>query len=252
MMRKLKTLLVGLVPKRLSLPVRYHYNRLSGRLEPELALLRTWVRPGTRALDVGANIGFYAYALSRLAAQVESFEPVPACVDVLKSYGARNIRVHNVALSDRPGHAVLQIPRVGGRLATARAHLDVRVQEEAHDRLTVQLRTLDSYAFDNVSFLKIDVEGHEMGVLRGARETILRNKPVLLVEVEQRHMEGRPITEVFGFITEMGYTGSFLRWGQERPLPEFDVQRDQLSLIGRLETEGESVGYVNNFIFRPR
>ncbi|MES2975042.1 MAG: FkbM family methyltransferase [Pseudomonadota bacterium] len=252
MIRKIKTFLVNLLPAGLSLPVRFMYNRLTGRLEPEIALLPQLVRKGSLALDVGANIGFYGYALHRAGVQVECFEPVPGCASVIQAYGAPGINVHCMGLSDAQGEAQLFVPQRGGRLATAQAHLGSGgiSLESGSATLAVELRTMDSFGFDDVSFIKIDVEGHELRVLKGGRETILRNRPVLLVEIEQRHLQEGSIEDVFSYVRSLGYSGSFLRDGREVPLSAFDVQRDQLGRESQLES-GDERGYINNFIFRP-
>ena len=254
MIRKLKTLLVSQLPLQWSLPIRFLYNRLTGRLEPEISLLPSLVRPGSRVIDVGANIGFYAYALARLGVRVECFEPVPACIAVIRDYASPRITTHEIALSDAPGQAQLHVPEQAGRLATAQAHLGQLPGAEVPDgqTLNVQLATLDSFGFDDVSLIKIDVEGHELAVLRGARETILRDRPVLIVEIEQRHLPSGSMADVFAFVEALGYAGSFLRSSREHPLSDFNVQKDQLDRIAHLTATSDERGYVNNFIFRPR
>jgi uncharacterized protein YndB with AHSA1/START domain len=108
---------------------------------------------------------------------------------------------------------------------------------------------LDEYQFTDVSLLKVDVEGHELEVLQGASRTIDRERPVILVEVEQRHISV-PIATVFRYITDYGYRGFFWRHGRLWPIAEFASEIHQStpgshSLIDRKE-------YVNNFIFTTR
>ena len=88
-------------------------------------------------------------------------------------------------------------------------------------------------------------------MLRGARNTIVRDRPVLIVEIEQRHLPSGNMGDVFGFIESMGYAGSFLRDGREQPLSEFDVRKDQSDRIAGLIASGDESGYINNFVFRP-
>jgi len=110
---------------------------------------------------------------------------------------------------------------VGGRAERALARLeDIQGQ---HESLPVSLRRLDDYEFRDVSFIKIDVEGHEQRVIRGATETLERERPVILVEIEQRHLGSVPIITVFRQFEALGYMGGFF-WGDGfLSLKEFSV-----------------------------
>ena len=70
---------------------------------------------------------------------------------------------------------------------------------------------IDNYDFDDVDLIKIDVEGHEEYVIEGARNVIQSNKPILIVEIEQRHL--KQIEEVFQSILKLNYKGFFLENG---------------------------------------
>lgn len=107
----------------------------------------------------------------------------------------------------------------------------------------VKVNTLDSYGFTGVSFIKIDVEGYEASVIRGAFETIKLNHPVILVEIEQRHIGNDSIFSIFNLIEELGYQGYFYKNGILNKLTSFDVSSHQ-----NLKNKKH---YINNFIFRP-
>ena len=172
----------NLLPARLYYP--YKISREVRGVEPELAMLRELVPTACTAIDAGANRGYYSWALSRVGATVEAFEPNPVLARFAQAKLGRRARLHEVALSDRDGVAILYVPRrasgsslhIIGNLGNVYAHDSV-------DEIQVRLATLDSYGFENVGFLKIDVEGSEMEVLAGARETIRINRPTLLVEL---------------------------------------------------------------------
>jgi FkbM family methyltransferase len=155
--------------------------------EHELDVLGEIVKPGGTAIDVGANQGFFAFAFSRIVDRVEAFEPNPDYAGFARRMLGARARVHAVALSNENGRAEFVVPvseegtilHLGGNLkqaAAAAAHSKTM-------RFEVEVRTLDSYAFTDVRVIKVDVEGSEMEVLEGGRETILRDRPPLIVEL---------------------------------------------------------------------
>jgi FkbM family methyltransferase len=227
---------------------RFHYERLRGLLERELPLFSSAVNRHDVVVDVGANVGIYVHALRRRGAFVEAFEPQPACSTVLKAYAAANpsVRVHEVALGASESTVTLSIPIDRGRIARGSATMG-RVAGE-HDTIHVPMRTLDSFAFDRVNAIKIDVEGAELEVLSGAAATLERTRPLLLVEIEQRH-HAQPIDEVFRWLDARDYDGFvFLPLQGLQPLHDFDA-----AIHPRIDADGRPIGrYVNNFLFRPR
>ena len=153
--------------------------------EHELDVLGEIVQPGGTAIDVGANQGFFAFAFSKIADSVEAFEPNPDYAAFARRMLGTRTRVHQVALSNENGSAEFVVPvseegtvlHLGGYLKQATA------QHSKAMRFEVEVRTLDSYAFRDVRVIKVDVEGSEMEVLEGGRETILRDRPPLIVEL---------------------------------------------------------------------
>jgi len=172
----------SLLPPGLYYP--YKVIREARGTEPELAILRDIVPVGCTAIDVGANRGYYSWALAGIAGRVEAFEPNPVLADFARAKLGTKARIHKVALSDREGPAILYVPRkrdgvslhIIGNLGDVYAH-------EGVDEIEVRLATLDGYGFSNVGFIKIDVEGSEMDVIAGARETISRARPNMLIEL---------------------------------------------------------------------
>jgi FkbM family methyltransferase len=223
----------------------------SGR--PEVHELHRLVDQGTTVVDIGANVGDYTYALCRhvgATGRVIAVEPIPDLARMLSRATKRlgvPVTVSNCALSSRDSEAELLIPMENGRRLAGLATLEHRA--EAGLRQRVSLRRLDELCRDvcgRISFIKIDVEGHELEVLRGGIDTLRRHRPNLLVEIEQRHSPV-PIRDTFEFLTALGYVGEFLDGtGTRQPLSCFDVtehQRRQLADIG-------TPAYVNNFVFR--
>ena len=211
-----------------------------------MKILGSLIRSGDRVIDVGGNRGLYAYRCWRLGARIEVFEPNPTCLRVLQAWaaGKPRVSVHSVALSNCSGSANLHIPvDDSGVEHDSSASIEHDGFAHARDQL-VELRTLDSYGFDKVSLIKIDVEGHEYKVIEGALGTLASSMPAVLIEIEQRH-SGRPISEVFDKILRLGYQGFFFSLNGLTAIEDFDAARDQ-----SMENFGGMRGrYINNFVF---
>jgi FkbM family methyltransferase len=153
-----------------------------GAWEPEIRdLLRQHIRPGTAVLDIGAHIGTHTVTMARRVGSqghVFAFEPQKKLFRELQMNMRAN-QIGNVtplrfALGEGDPHVVEMEPDTGGNeggLAVGRGGDHV------------ELRTVDSFRFTNVSLIKIDVEGYEDHVLRGATRTITSQRPVLIIEI---------------------------------------------------------------------
>jgi FkbM family methyltransferase len=166
----------------------YYRSRIADEAtwgEHELDVLGEIMAPGGTAIDAGANQGVFAYAFSRIATQVEAFEPNPDYARFAQRMLGSRARVHQLALSEKAGRAQFVVPlaedgtvlHLGGTLADGGAATAKSM------RFDVELRTIDSFAFKDVRAIKIDVEGSELAVLAGGRATILRDRPPLIVEL---------------------------------------------------------------------
>lgn len=221
-------------------------------LHPPADLITGLVPPGRNAVDVGANRGVYAYWMAKRAAVVDAFEPQPDLARYIRKAHLHNVRVHEIALSDRAGIAQMLVPSDDGlaRLASTDGEEAVSAQVElgATTELSVKTLTLDSFGFPDVGFLKIDVEGHELAVLRGADKTIATNRPVVFIECEARHAHGAPANVIELMLVRHGYgRAAFVRRWKIVDLEEFDLQRDQLGLL----PDYANPDYVSNFVFWP-
>jgi FkbM family methyltransferase len=223
--------------------------------EQELNRLAEIFPRGDTAVDVGAWWGPWTYWLARRAVRVVTIEPVPYLAEFLRGVVPPNVEVINAALSDRSGQAELWIP-TAGKGSEGRSSLESSITTDARLPVRVRTRLLDELSLEDVSFVKIDVEGHELPVLRGAEGTITRWRPTIVIEVEERG--GESVAPVFHQIRKWGYAGRFLDRGVWRPLEEFDVMEHQLRHRADVERRGYlanafGVGrtYVNNFVFIP-
>jgi FkbM family methyltransferase len=238
--------MIRLLPEKYELPGTYYKYRTIGMFDEEILMLPKLITKGSVAVDIGANIGLYSYVLSKLFDTVEAFEPVPDSRRILQAYNAKNINVHNAALSSAEGQATLNIPTENN--VTIYSHASLSNEFPSQKKIQVPIRKLDDYNFVDVNFIKIDVEGHELDVIRGAKRTILRWRPIMLIEIEQRHLSF-PINTVFEEIIACGYKGFFLYHNKLHPLTDFSIEHHQKTDLGQNHKGRRK--YVNNFIFIP-
>lgn len=137
-----------------------------------------------RVIDVGGNIGLWSMHMVNDFGAVEAFEPVKAYGDIFLA-NVKGANLHRVALGDKPG--VVSMVK-----ATDNSCGDTRpsVETDSSDRVVedqVKMLELDSFQFINVDLIKMDCEGYELNVVRGALQTILNNKPVIIVEQKPGH-----------------------------------------------------------------
>lgn len=168
--------------------VRYHWLIRKGRFaanEPEYKRLSEWVGSGDSVIDVGANIGTYTMILSTIvgpAGRVIAIEPVPSTFQLLTTHvgglSGENVTLLNLAASEKSGIVEMEVPSFDSGLD------NIYRSKIAHGgTLRVFAVALDSLSInERVRLIKIDVEGHELSVLRGVIQLIRRDKPVLILE----------------------------------------------------------------------
>jgi FkbM family methyltransferase len=246
-----KTVLKDAFP---SLWLRWHLMHRPKSAEVELSFLDRIVRPDAVTVDVGANCGLYTRELARLSRTVHAFEPSRQMATLLRRTSAANVQVHEIALSDRAGEAELLIPQGGNGAVHGLASLEPQLAR-AVPACTVQpvpVARLDAVMLsDDITFVKIDVEGHELNVLNGATGILERSHPVFLVEAEDRHRPGAT-SSVFSFFRCRGYEGFFIDDGDVVTIDQFDVGlfQDPDALLSDGGRRSGSA-YINNFFFFP-
>ena len=204
--------------------------------EPELGVVPVLVSKGDVVFDIGANFGLFTRFLSEAVGtggQVFSFEPTPDMFAVLsnssRKLGFGNVRCLNLAVSDHPGQATMSIPiRDDGSRNHYEASLETGANGGDADSFTAEMVTLDGFCeahhVERVDFIKCDVEGHEISVLRGAREMLAKYRPAILLEVnEPLHVAGHG-ADVRAVIEEIGYEVSVFDQGRLTPLQAGDVR----------------------------
>jgi FkbM family methyltransferase len=216
------------------------------KVEPELPLLPAICPKEAVAVDIGANEGFFACHLLPLAKSVVAFEPLPQMLARLRKNYSGKMIIHGVILSDREGQGELRYPS-GGYMSATVAESNVSAVESGRviESVMVNMATLDSFGLTNVGFIKIDVEGHEEAVLQGGFQTLKREMPNLMIEIEERHAPGS-LGRVSVLLSDIGYAGFFLDGKQLISIEQFDPHRHQVRRNGQVGK------YINNFLFFPR
>jgi FkbM family methyltransferase len=199
---------------------RRHYYRVLAKghvAEPELAVLGVFVKPGACVVDVGANFGLYTKTLADLVGptgRVYSIEPIPETFDILTfnvaRLGLRNVVPIRRAVSDSDGERVrLMVPKMGPfGLENAYQARIVRGPAQGREVIaeTCTLDQLLAAQTGHVSFVKCDVEGHELVCLHGAMTLIRRSRPTWLIEVSgDPRAADSSASSLFQLLGEFGY-----------------------------------------------
>lgn len=220
--------------------------------EPELRHLDAFVPADRIAVDVGAWWGPWSWWLAKRVPGVEAFEPNASIANVLAGLLPANVRLHNAAVSDVRGESTLWSP--GSDLGTEGRSTLLDDNGSGWLPQRVQTVPLDEMGLSGVGFLKIDVEGMELSVLRGSTALLEREHPNLLIEVEEAHHTPDNMDSVFAFLHDLGYRGTFLRRGHWHPLSDFDraaTRRigQRRKGMGLLRSTVTREVYVHNFLF---
>jgi FkbM family methyltransferase len=182
----------------------------------ELSFVRRFVRPGMTVLDIGAHHGLYTLLSSRLAGptgRVFAFEPSPrerkALLRHVKLNGCKNVRVQALALGDADKKAELYVVDSAESGCNS---LRPPAVTTATSPVSVQVVPLDGWlaeqGIERVDFIKLDVEGGELDVLRGAVKLLERApRPVILAEVQDVRTRawGYKARETIDYLASEGY-----------------------------------------------
>ena len=152
-----------------------HYFNVQGHAEYQLTQRQKalhYVDKFDTALDIGGHVGFWAKPLSEKFQQVIAFEPHQPYIDLF-TLNAPKAQIIKVALGEHEGQAELKTPGDN----TGAAYLT--------EGSGTQIKTLDSFGFKDIDFIKIDCEGYEFPIIKGATQTLKRCRPVVIVEQKQ-------------------------------------------------------------------
>lgn len=217
----------------------------------EFRLIRRHVRTTDTVCDIGANKGSFVFWLSRWCrkGRVVAFEPQPQFALLLTRLvrGLRldNVKVEQKAVFSRPGQADLFVPKGHSPGASL---VNKAAGASDFETIPVPMVRLDDYfaPSERITFMKVDVEGAELEVFKGAERILREQSPLLIFECENRHLDGACVEDVFAYLNALGYAGHFVAGRRLLPVSMFDAAIHQ-------RQDGEwfwkAKGYCNNFVF---
>jgi FkbM family methyltransferase len=195
--------------------------------EDEMYLLPFLIRSSDTVLDIGANFAYYTERLSKICShgKVVAFEPIPFTYSVSKriisDWKLKNVNLHNLGVSDFNGEIEFEVPLQDfGAISAGQAHLTGRdngLKEmerlytfSSHQTIKCRVVKLDDFLSDiqNLTFIKIDIEGAELSALKGMRQLLEKFRPVILIEIVPAFLKAFNIEvgELLLFFNDINYT----------------------------------------------
>ena len=215
-------ILKKIIPEKYLLKKRIQRSIKKG-YEKELEIIDKFGDKSKDAIDVGVYRGVYSYKLAKYFNFVHSFEPNPLLFPYLNKNLKKiinNIELYNFALSNNNGETLLKLPirsksvfstNIEELYQLGAASIHLKNNFDKFKEVSVKKKKLDEFKINNkIGFIKIDVEGHEIEVIDGAKKTILDNMPVLLVEIEERYTQ-RSVESSVKYIKKFGYECFFVK-----------------------------------------
>ena len=208
---------------------------------PELKLISSLVTKNQVCIDIGANLGLFTYFMSRASKHVFAFEPNPYPLENLKHLVDKNVTIIPIALGNTNGPTEIKIPHHANGWSSNGASLAPKTDEPGKV-INIQCRKLDCLNLNNIGLIKIDVEGFEIEVLKGARETILKNRPVMIIENEAVHINDT--NQLFSIMADLGYEKYICSSkGELEKIVSFSVEENQKN------SDYKNIKYIQNHIF---
>jgi FkbM family methyltransferase len=212
-------------------------NLLDGkRWEPHFTdIAKKLIPQGSIAVDCGANMGHHTVVMANIVGEngfVHAIEPLRVIFQQLNANvfnnGLTNVKTYNIALGNRGG--VSQMNPVN----YFADWVNIGDTEVGRGGDEILVTPLDVFELRNVSFIKIDVQGSEVLLLDGAKETIQKNSPILFIEVEDLHLRnfGTSPKELLNKIREMDY--DIYHIITDYPVDHLCIPRDKKEIADKL------------------
>ena len=168
---------------------------------------------GTTIIDVGANFGFHSLEFADLVGdngKVFAFEPqrlvyYQLCANILLN-GYDNVWAYNIALGNKNESVLVENPNYYAEETINIGNSHINAYTNCHNH-SVDMKKLDDYCFNDVTVLKIDVQGYEPNVLDGAVNTILKHRPYIFIEIEEPQLQiyDFKFEDISNRLAHMGY-----------------------------------------------
>jgi FkbM family methyltransferase len=184
---------------------------------------KTISKPNGVALDIGASIGMNAVNYSQYFHSVEAFEPDPdvyeCLLDTIVANDCYNVMTHPIAAYNKSQiKKFIKFPNA----TFANTLKPDSYVGRSRPQLSIQCEPIDDYEFDNVSFIKIDVEGWEMSVLEGCKNTIIKSSPVVQVEIKPQMLKRNNTNplNIWSWFDSIGYQAHHFLGDVSNPILE--------------------------------
>ncbi len=230
-----------------------NYN--PNKIEFEMLLLPYFLNHDSVFFDIGSNIGAFTLIANKTISQnqIYAFEPIPELNKRL-SILFPDAHIIPIALSDKESLSSFKIPKINHSHLLTRGTLNTNfVEENEQDKklITIQTQALDKFVEENkigkIDVMKIDVEGHEHQVIKGALQTLAKKQPVLIIEIEQRH-HTMDILVIINDVVQLGYKCLFF----DNSIFQLAELPNQISSLQNKNHFEKSRKYIHNFIFIPQ
>lgn len=197
--------------------------------EKEMVLLSEFLKSGSVAIDIGANFAYYTERLSRIvgsAGKVFAFEPIPfthtVCAKIVRTLRLKNTELFMKGVGEKNETLIFHVPTVEfGGVSAGLAHLGTRENPaegrekfynfSTHEAVSCDVVSIDDFLLPklkSLDFVKIDIEGAEFFALKGMKQTLLKFRPSILIEIQPYFLNGFRIQEkdLLDFIrADLGY-----------------------------------------------
>jgi FkbM family methyltransferase len=229
---------------------RHYRNHENPR---EIAYILDNLKKGEVAIDIGANKGGFLYWMARSVGpkgRAIGFEPQRFLFEFLSDFYSNKpqVKIEHEALSDKAETVTMIIPE-NGKTSSPGASIHFTTADNPSARTEeVTTESLDSYCAANKiipNLVKIDVEGHELKVVKGAAATFAAHKPRVILECEAMQVGKELVNETLSFLLSLGYNGFFYFNGNRTDIREFDPETHQPSSFSGKKRNV----YVSNFFF---
>jgi FkbM family methyltransferase len=236
----------------------YYYRELTSSFEPEMEYILKLVKKRSNAIDIGANVGIYTKFLSKYFQNIYAFEPIERAYKYIKRKKLDNVYLYPYALSNKNDTIELTTPIKMGVPRYGNSTLEKNIASNFENYSTQKIKTkkLDDFNIQDINLIKIDVEGHELEVIEGARDTIHRTKPVLLIEIDLYHLKNKDSFDyTLNYIQSFGYNAHFLYNNRLFPIQEYNIDRHHNNYINKknkFKSKQTAKDYINNFFFLPK